>query len=719
MPLKAKAGRLPEDQKETNTMVETDSFGPVRVLILDNPPVNAVSPGVPRALMAALREAEADSGVAGILLAAGGKGGFAGADIRFQGGAWPEGEPKLSDLITVLDGAAKPTLALVRGNALGGGLEMAMACLFRAATPGTKLGQPEVNLGIPPGAGGTQRLPRLVGVEKALDMIVGGRPIPAEAGLDCGLIDVIVPEADNPIEAAASWFAERLKADALPPPVSRRVVPEFSAGIFDEARASAAKRSRGQSAPLICVDCVEAATRLPFTEGAAFERERFHKAVGSPHAAALRHVFAAERAARKVPGLDPACAVRVARVGIVGAGTMGTGIAMACANAGLDVMVSDRGEEMLDRARTRVSETYAGQARKGRIDDAEAGRRRDRIGFGVGAEVLSGCDLVIEAAFEDMDVKRAIFADLARLTKRGTVLATNTSYLDIDRIAEAAGDRRADVVGLHFFSPANIMPLLEVVRAEATSDAALATAVETGKRLRKTAIVARVCPGFIANRTFEKYTREAEFLLQEGATPEQVDAALVAFGMPMGPFAVRDLAGLDIGWARRKSVAHERDPALRYSRVGDLICERGWFGQKTGKGFYVYDEGSRNRRPNPDVAEIIRQTAAEDGIAQREITDAEIVERCFYQVVNEAARILDEGIALRASDIDLAWIAGYGFPRWRGGVLYWAEGFGLDAVLERVRHFDASHDYWTPAPLLERLAEAGESFATVAAEKSS
>lgn len=697
-----------------NGTVLSQTIGTIRVLVLHNPPVNAMSPGLPRELIEALDAADTDTSIQGVILAAGGKGGFAGADIRFQGGNWPENEPRLPALIRALDEARKPIVALVRANALGGGLEIAMACRFRAATTGTKLGQPEVNLGIPPGAGGTQRLPRLVGVENALDMIVTGRPITAEQAKEVGLIDLLLPEKGAAVEQAAVWLELRMAEGDLPPPVSHREVPPFADIVFDDARAKARKRRRGQKSPAICIDCVEAATQMDFEDGIAFERDQFSKAVTSKEAAALRHVFVAERAARKIHGLDTDQTASVSHVGVVGAGTMGSGIALACLDAGLTVTVADQNDEMLGRAQTKVRQTYEGQVQKGRVSEEDAKARQSRIGFGVGLGALKDCDLVIEAAFEDLDVKRSIFAELADVTRVGTILATNTSYLDVDRIAEATGVRRADVVGLHFFSPANIMPLLEIVRAEATGDRALSTSVEMGKRLSKTAIVSRVCPGFIANRTFEKYTREAEFLLQEGASPTQVDKALTEFGMPMGPFAVRDLAGLDIGWARRKSVAHERDPEKRYSRVGDEICEKGWFGQKTGKGFYLYEPGNRKPKTNPDVEEIIRRTAEEDGVKQREISDQEIVERCFLQVVNEAAQLLDEGIASRASDVDLVWIAGYGFPRWRGGPLFWASGLGFDMVLSRVRAFSEQHDYWMPSPVLVSLAEKGGSLADVA-----
>lgn len=691
------------------TFVSVTRSGNIAVLTIDNPPVNAVSPGVPSGVISALDSLRDDASVGGIILAAGGKGGLAGADIRWQGKDWPEDEPRLSDMISALGRYEKPTLTLVRSNALGGGLEIALACRFRAATKGTRLGQPEVSLGIPPGAGGTQRLPRVIGIEKALDMIVSGKPVSASAGLEDGLLDLIVGD-DAALDEAVAWFGEKLAAGDLPPATDMRPVPAFDPAIFDATRAKVKKRMAGQIAPLVCIDCVEAATERPLAEGLAFEREKFLECVASPQAAALRHVFGAEHAARKVPGLQADAAQPVKAIGVVGAGTMGIGITIACANAGYAVRVTDRSADMLDKARARISATYEGQVSKGRLKPEEANARIGRITFAEGLTSLAEVDLVIEAAFEDMGVKRAIFGELAQVTREGTILASNTSYLDLDEIAAAAGQRESDVAGLHFFSPANIMPLLEIVRGNKTSDTALATAVETGQRLGKTAIVSGVCPGFIANRTFEKYTRETEFLLQEGATPSQVDQALVKFGMPMGPFAVRDLAGLDIGWARRKSVAHLRNPQERYSSVGDQICERGWFGQKTGRGFYIYEEGSRTPKPNPEVEDIIRASGEAAGIQRRDLSDEEIVERCIFQVVNEAARVLEEGIALRSGDVDLAWIAGYGFPKWRGGPLFWASQIGLDRVLERIRAFDAAFDFWTPAPLLVQLTEAGAGF---------
>ena len=681
----------------------------IAILTVDNPPVNANSIGVPGAVIARLREAEAAGDLAGIVLAAGGRGGFAGADIRAQGKPWPKDEPRTSDMIAALDASPLPVAVLLRGHALGGGLEIAMACRYRVATPATQLGQPEVKLGIPPGAGGTIRLPRLVGVETALDMVLHGKPIDARKALTIGLIDLLAESAD-PLAEAVAFLAERL-AEGPRPPTQERPIPAFKPEIFDEARKTAARRYRGQTAPLVCIDCVETAARLPFAQALAFERARFDDCVASEEAAALRHVFFAERQKDKLPGIDRTTPRRdLVSAAVVGAGTMGAGIAMCFANAGLPVRLIERDEAALQRGLDRIAETYAGLVKRGRLAEAEAGARRDRIAGALTLDAVAEADIVIEAVFEDLVVKRQVFQVLADAAKPGAILASNTSYLDVDRIAAAAGARAEDVLGLHFFSPANIMPLLEIVRGQKTSPEVLATALDLGKHLGKVGIVAGVCHGFIANRMFATYLREAEFLLGEGATPGQVDEALVDFGFPMGPFAVRDLAGLDIGWANRQATAHLRKPGERYSRIGDIICEEGWFGQKTGKGFYLYEAGSRAPLPNPAVEKIIARTAAEDGIARREIGEEEIIERCLYACVNEGAKILEEGIALRASDIDLVWINGYGFPRWRGGPMFWAGGRGLAGVLETLRGFDAVHDFWSPAPLLTRLAEAGKSF---------
>jgi len=691
--------------------LERDKTHPsIAVITVDNPPVNAMSIGVPGAIIARLEEAQADRDIAGVVLCAGGSGGFAGADIRVQGKAWPEDEPTLSEMVARLENSTLPVAALLRRNALGGGLEIGMACRYRVATPGTQLGQPEVKLGIPPGGGGTQRLPRLTGVQAALDMIVGGDPIDAKKGHDIGLIDALAA-SDDPVSEAAAYLASQVES-GLRPPTRDRSVDGTDPTLFESARTVAARKQRGQLAPLACIDCVEASTTLPFDEGLKFERQKFGECVSSDQAAAMRHAFFAERQIGKVPGLAKNTPVRdINTVMVIGAGTMGSGIAMCFANAGIAVTLVERQQEALDRGLSRIAKTYAGMAEKVRLSSEEAQRRTSLVTGALSVTDGSDCDLVVEAVFEDMDVKKSVFSELASVMKPGAILATNTSYLDVDEIAASTGDRAGDVVGLHFFSPANIMKLMEIVRAERTELEVLASAIALGRKLGKIGIVVGVCNGFVGNRVYSTYVRETEFLLEEGATPSQVDGVLTEFGMAMGIFAVRDLAGLDIGWANRKATAHLRDPVKRYCKIGDTICENGWFGQKTGRGFYLYEEGSRTPKPDPDVDAIISKCAVEGGISQRQISNEEIVERAFDIMVNEGAKILEEGIALRASDIDLAMINGYGFPRWRGGPMCWAGTIGLGTVVARMRKLSETHDFWEPAPLLVRLAEEGKTFA--------
>jgi len=588
-------------------------------------------------------------------------------------------------------------------------LEIAMACRYRIATPETKIGQPEVKIGIPPGAGGTQRLPRLVGAEKALAMIVSGDPISVEEGERIGLVDRIVSES-SAVDETASFLVETLSRMERRPKTSERSVDVKDPGIFAAERDRVARKFRGQVAPLACIDCVEIATKTDFREGFAYERKRFLECVSSSEAAALRHVFFAERQAKKVPGISKDVKPRdIETAAVVGAGTMGVGIAICFANAGIPVSLIEQNEDALQRGMARIRDNFIGQSKKGRISDTEAERRTARVSSALSLEATRDADVVIEAVFEDMEVKKSIFSNLARSTKQGALLATNTSYLDVNEIAGATGGREGDVLGMHFFSPAHVMKLLEVVRGAATSNEALVTGLNLGERLGKAAVVSGVGHGFIGNRMFYQYNREAEFLLQEGATVEQVDSVLKNFGMAMGSFAVRDLAGLDIGWAMRKSTAHLRDPGERYSVVGDLICEKGWYGQKTGKGFYVYEDGKPVS--NPDLNGIVEQTAREAGIERGVVADGTIIERCMYALVNEGAKILEEGIALRASDIDLVFINGYGFPRWRGGPMHWADSTGLAKVLGAIKYFNEGHDFWKPAPLLEQLALQNNTFA--------
>ena len=697
--------------ESAENLVKTETRGNVRIITLDNPPVNAMSIGVPGGAIAALEEANADEAIAAVVLAGGGRGIFGGADIRIQGQPWPEGEPNLRDLIAMLTKNPKPVVALLRSHALGGGLELSLGCHYRVSTPTCQMGQTEVNLGIPPGAGGTQRLPRVVGLEVAAEMVLSGKPISGEKGLEYGLIDRLV--GDDFLADAAAFAAEISQKDSHPANDEKRIElpsPDF----FEKLRKSWSRRSRGARAPQACIDCLEAAVELPIDEGLKREREIFQECVTSDEAKAMRAIFFAERQAARLKGDDAKVEPReVKTVSVLGSGTMGTGITIAFLDGGFPVTLLDTNEEALARAKDRIAKTYDGSIAKGRISEAQKDARLGALTTVTSLAEAAEADMIVEAVFEEMDVKKSIFTELGKLTSPGTILASNTSYLNIDEIASVTGGREADVLGMHFFSPANIMKLLEVVRADKTDPAVLQAALAIGKKLSKISVVAGVCHGFIANRTLEGYMREAQFLLEEGATPAQVDGVLTKFGMAMGPLAVADLAGLDISWAKRKAAAGTRDPNIRYSAISDRLCENGWFGQKTGRGYYVYDPDTRRPSPNPDVDEIIAAEAKASNIERREISDEEIIERCFYTVVNEGARVLAEGIAQRASDIDVAWVNGYGYPRHRGGPMHWADTLGAGKILTRIEEFHAQHDFWEPAPLLRQLADENKTFASL------
>lgn len=692
-------------------LVTTETRGTVRIITLDNPPVNAMSIGVPRGAIDALDAANADDAIGAVVLAGGGRGIFGGADIRIQGKAWPEGEPNLRDLITKITQSPKPVVALMRSHALGGGLELALGCHYRVSTPTCQMGQTEVNLGIPPGAGGTQRLPRVVGLKAAAEMIVSGKPISGEKALKIGLVDRLVGED---FVADAATFAGEIAEKDNHPSTDEKAVELPSPDFFETLRKNWGRRSRGARAPQACIDCLEAAVNLPIADGLIREREIFQECVTSPEAAAMRAIFFAERQAARLKGDDAKVEPRnVETVSVLGSGTMGTGITLAFLDGGFPVTLLDTNQEALTRAKDRIAKTYDGSIAKGRISSAQKEARMSALSLATSLDEAAKADMIVEAVFEEMDVKKSIFTDLGKLTSPGTILASNTSYLNINEIASVTGGREADVLGMHFFSPANIMKLLEVVRADKTDPAVLQAALAIGKKLGKVSVVAGVCHGFIANRTLEGYMREAQFLLEEGATPSQVDGALTKFGMAMGPLAVADLAGLDISWAKRKAAEATRDPNVRYSAVSDRLCEKGWFGQKTGRGYYVYDPETRRPSPNPEVDEIIATEARAANIQRREIADAEIVERCFFAVINEGARVLEEGIAQRASDIDVAWVNGYGYPRHRGGPMHWADTLGAARILTRIEAFTADHDFWEPAPLLRQLAEQDKTFASL------
>ena len=684
--------------------------GAVGVITIDNPPVNAMSPGLPGEIVNGLVAVQADDAIGALVLRGGGAGALAGADISMFGKLWPVGEPTLRDVIGAIERSAKPVIAALAGYCLGGGLEMALACHYRVASQGAEIGQPEVFLGFPPGAGGTQRLPRLAGVETALKMIVDGTRLPAAEAAERGVIDRVI---DDDLLAGVLAYAEERIAAGPPHPLARERTPTLEdQEIFAVTRERLARRARGQRAPIACLECVEASLTLPFDEGIRKERAIFDDCMASPESVALRHVFFAERAARRVPGISKDTPARpVERAAIVGAGTMGRGIAACFANAGIPVRLLDAEPEALERALAAIRSDYERRVSRGRLSAAEAEARAALIEPIETMEAIADADLVIEAVFEEMPLKEEVFKKLDSVCGEGAIIASNTSYLDVNRLVDIVPRRRGNILGLHFFSPAQVMRLLEVVRTDSASPETMACVLALARRLGKVAVVAGVCHGFIGNRMLEGYARQVRFLLEEGAAPAEIDAALTGFGMAMGPCAVADLAGLDVSWRKRKAEAHLHDPSKRYSAVADRLCERGRFGQKIGAGYYRYEPGGRTPIPDPEVDAIIAEAAAESGIARRTIGTDEIVERLLYPLVNEGARILDEGIALRASDIDIVWINGYGFPRWRGGVMHWADQVGLDAIHAAIERLGASHDYWEPAPLLSRLAAEGKGFA--------
>jgi 3-hydroxyacyl-CoA dehydrogenase len=662
-------------------------------------------------ILDAVKEGEHEPAVRAFLLVGSGRAFCGGADISEFGQPAPVGLANLPVLASYLDTVTKPVVAAIHGFALGGGLELALACHFRCAMPATQLGLPEVKLGLLPGAGGTQRLPRVIGVERALDMIVKGDPIGPEQALELGLIDDIVK---GDIAAAGAQFANRIvregreirRTGSLTPKLEQPPEPLFAA-----ARTRIAAEYRGYPAPLAIVDCIEAATTLPLAKGLVRERELFEKLRASPESRALRHLFFAERQVTKIPDVPedtPTRAIKSAAV--VGAGTMGGGIAMNFANAGIPVKVLEVAQEALDKGLGIVRKNYAATVAKGRLTQAAMDQRMGLLKGVLSYDELADADIVIEAVFEEMPLKKQVFEKLDAVAKPGAVLATNTSTLDVNEIA-AVTARPPDVLGLHFFSPANVMKLLEVVRAAQTAPDVLATAMKLARTIQKVPVVAGVCDGFIGNRMLHAYFREAQFLLEEGALPQQVDRVIEAFGFAMGPFRVSDLAGLDVGWYIRKRQAATRPAHLRYSKVADQICELGRFGQKTGAGWYRYEAGTRTPIPDPEIEALIVRAAAEAGIERREISDQEVLERCLYALVNTGAKILEEGIALRASDIDVVYVYGYGFPRYRGGPMFYAQSVGLDRVHGAVSRFHQQHGhFWQPAPLLERLAREGGSF---------
>jgi len=701
---------------EHSETVRTERHGDIGVIVVDNPPVNAIAPSVRDGIYAAVQELGADAAMRAVVLHCAGSTFMAGADIR-RLATGPTGRTS-AEIIGSLEAMSKPVVAALQGNALGGGLEVALGCHFRCAHTSTRLGLPEVNLGLIPGAGGTQRLPRLVGVETALQIIGSGKPVTAADALKMGLVDRVVDTADI-LGAALAYARELLDASVplrrlseLPLPL----VPNLEA-LLASIEAGLRRSRKGEQAPLTAVEAVRTAVLKPFAEGLATEARLFAELRNSSQSRALRHLFLAERQVAKLRDVPSETPVRkIRRVGVLGGGTMGRGIALAFCNAGLPVELVENDSAALERAMAAIAEVHAAAASKGRITAEQQAERLARIRGGTDTGVFGDVDLVVEAVFEDMPLKRRIFAELDRICPPHAVLATNTSALDVDAIA-AATRRPGDVIGLHFFSPAHIMRLVEVVRGQHTSAEVIATSMRLVKSLDKIGVLAGNCDGFIGNRMLAGYRRESEFLLLEGASPEQVDRALVSFGMPMGPHAMGDMAGLDIGAAGRRRRRAEGtlpdDP--RFGVIADKLVELGRFGQKTGAGYYRYEASSREPKPDPAVAEIINQEARRLGIARREIDDQEIVDRCVYPLINEAARILDAGIAQRPGDIDVVWVNGYGFPRVRGGPMQFADETGLGQVLERLRAYAHEHGslYWTPAPLIERLVAEGKAFSSL------
>ncbi|HXU66774.1 MAG TPA: 3-hydroxyacyl-CoA dehydrogenase NAD-binding domain-containing protein [Casimicrobiaceae bacterium] len=684
----------------------------VAVITLDNPPVNGLGHATRGDAVAGIDRAIADDGCDAIVITGAGRRFSGGADIREFNTPNASAEPTLHTLIRLIEDCAKPVIAAIDGICMGGGLELALGCHYRIAGATATLALPEVKLGLLPGAGGTQRLPRAVGVERALDMIVTGTGVAAATLKDTALLDAVV---DDDVVDAALALARKIVADAGARKRLRDVAVVYpnAEAYFQFARNTVTAMAKHYPAPRKCVDAVAAAVALPFEEGLRYERRLFLELLQTPESRALRHVFFAERAAAHIPGVPDSTPVRtIDRVAVIGAGTMGAGIATNFLTAGIPVALLESNADALARGVATIRATFDNAAKRGRMAPGQAARSMTLLEPTQSYDDLRDADLVIEAVFEDMAIKQQVFATLADKAKPGAILATNTSTLDIDRIA-AGTQRPQDVLGMHFFSPANVMKLLEVVRGERTGADVLATVMRLARRIGKTAVVSGVCDGFIGNRMIEQYLRQAMFLLEEGASPAQVDGALEQFGMAMGPFRMSDLAGNDVGWRIRQRRYIEK-PQVRYSRIADRLCERHRFGQKTGAGWYRYEAGRRDALPDSAVDTIIAAYRDEIGVTARRIDAGEIVERCILALVNEGARIVTEGIALRASDIDVVYVAGYGFPRFRGGPMFYADTLGAYSLVRRMRTFAAAPGadavFWTPAPSLVRLAAEGGTF---------
>ena len=696
---------------------EYQVHGDVAVITLANPPVNGLGHATRKGITDGLARANADAAVKAIVVTGAGGAFSGGADIKEFGTDKAMQEPNLHSVIRAVEGSAKPVVAAIHTVCMGGGLELALGCHYRIAAPGCSMALPEVKLGLLPGAGGTQRLPRVVGVEAALNMIVSGEPVKSEliGGMPGQkLFDKMAASAESLAEEALAFA--RSVADTRPLPLVRNLPARHPQGdaYFQFARNMVKGMAKNFPAPLKCVDAVEAATKRKFEDGLAYERELFVNLMWTPESRALRHLFLAERAASKIPDVPSDTPKReIRKVGVIGAGTMGGGISMNFLNAGIPVTILETKQEALDRGLATIRKNYEAQVAKGKLKQDKYEQRMALLTPTLSYDDLKDVDLVIEAVFEEMGVKETVFKKLDEVARPGAILASNTSTLDVDQIA-AFTKRPQDVVGMHFFSPANVMKLLEVVRGKATAKDVLATVMAIGKKIKKTAVVSGVCDGFIGNRMIEQYSRQAGFLLDEGATPQQVDKAIEKFGFAMGPFRMGDLAGNDIGWAIRKRRAVER-PDMKYSRTADKLCELGRYGQKTGAGWYDYKPGKRDAIPSDLVNKMIEDHRKELGITPRKISDEEIVQRLVYALVNEGAKILEEGIASKSGDIDMVYLTGYGFPIHRGGPMHYASEVGLFNVAQSMQRFaqnpldDAAA--WEPAPLLSRLAAEGKAFA--------
>jgi 3-hydroxyacyl-CoA dehydrogenase len=706
-----------------NELVNYARHGDVGVITINNPRVNALSPGVPDGIMAAIDAAEHDREVRAIVVIGGGRTFIAGADIREFGKITGGEKPRIAlyPLMNKIEDSRKPVVMAIHGTAFGGGLETAMSGHYRVAVATAQVGQPEVKLGIIPGAGGTQRLPRLAGVAKAVEMCSFGEPVDAKTALAAGILDKII---DGDLLEGALEFARGVAGKLALKTRERNEKLQDAAGntaIFALGREQARKTRRGQMAPLAAIDAVEAATRLMFEDGIRREAEIFRVCLFSTQSKSLIHAFFGERAVAKIPDVPKETKTfDIRRAAVIGVGTMGGGIAMNYANAGIPVILKETAQRPLQRGIATIRSNYENSVKKGRFSQAVMDQRMALITPQLTYDGFAQADIIVEAVFEGMALKKQIFSEIDKIAKADCILATNTSTLSIDEIASATA-RPQMVIGHHFFSPANVMKLLEIVRGAATSKEVIATSMALAKKLGKVGVLAGNCKGFIGNRMIHCYAREAVFLVEEGAAPEAVDAALYEFGMAMGPLAMGDLAGLDVGWRIRQEFKHLEKPGVRKAMmIPDLLCEMGRYGQKTGKGWYLYD-GNRKPSPDPDVTALVEKTARAAGIERRNIGNEEIIERTIYALVNEGARILEEGIALRAADIDIVYLNGYGFPAWRGGPMFYADTIGLKNVLAKVEEFEKRHgsDWWAPAPLLKRLAEAHKTFEMFDKEKES